>query len=99
MKFLINSINTMNLINGVGVPIGTRCASILFVNVFHPYNKNPIHNGNEIIMFKLICLLGVNKLGFRPRILDIKKKTNKDGKIRFLPSFVCFRAILNKVII
>jgi hypothetical protein len=35
---LINSINTINGISIVGVPIGTICINILFVLLIQPYN-------------------------------------------------------------
>lgn len=95
IKFLIISIKTINLIRGVGVPLGTKCLSILLVNFVHPNAINPIHKGNESIMFIEICLVGVKILGNKPITLTHKIIKKIEIKIEFLLSLLVFKAILN----
>lgn len=95
ITFLINSINTINLIKGIGVPEGTKWLNILFVNFVHPKIINPIHIGKEIIILIEICLVGVNVFGKRPIKLTNKIIINREINIPFLLSFFVFKAILN----
>lgn len=90
---LINSIKTINLINGRGVPFGTRWENILFVYFAQPYRKNPIHIGNEINILKTICLVTVKELGTSP--IKFKKKIKKKIliNIKHVLSFSLFKAI------
>lgn len=49
IRFLMVSITTMNGINMVGVPCGTRCSNIWLVFLIQPNNINLIHNGNASV--------------------------------------------------
>lgn len=95
IKFLIISIKTINLIKGVGVPLGTKCLNILLVNLIHPKIKNPIHIGNDNIIFIEICLVGVKIFGNSPIIFTHKIKKNREINTPLLLSFFLFNAILN----
>jgi hypothetical protein len=54
IRFLTNSINTINIINELGVPWGTKCDSIMFVFFTQPNMINLIQNVNEIGKLKVI---------------------------------------------
>ncbi len=95
IEVLISSIITINLINGIGVPEGTRCENIFFVYAFHPYKKNPTHKGKEINKFKVICLVEVNEFGINPIKLENIIKVKIEINIIFLLSFCLLIAIFN----
>lgn len=95
IMFLIISINTINLIKGIGVPLGTKWANILFVKFIHPKIKNPSHKGKAIVKFIVMCLLGVKIFGNSPIIFIKRISKKRDTKILLLASLDLFKAILN----
>lgn len=60
IKILIVSIKTMKGVNGIGVPVGTKCASILFT--LNNILTIIIANQETIlsVSVKSICLVGAN---------------------------------------
>lgn len=99
IKVLISSIKTMNLINGEGVPLGTKWANIWLVKVNQPNKKKPIHKGIEINKFVVKCLVVVNKLGIKPIKLEKRIKQKIEVKIILDLSFLVFSAISNCLLI
>lgn len=101
--FLIVSIQTINGINKIGVPWGTRCLNMWLVFLNHPYIKNLNHKGNAIDKFKVRCLVPVKMYGNKPIKLFIIMKINKEMKIRvkllFFLLLIIIENSLNKTFI
>lgn len=56
IRLLIVSINTINIISGVGVPCGTRWASISMVLLNQPNTIKEIHRGKAMASVIDMCL-------------------------------------------
>ena len=57
IKLLIVSMITINGINMVGVPCGTKCSNICLVFLIHPNNRNLIHRGGAKFSVSVKCLV------------------------------------------
>jgi hypothetical protein len=60
IKFLIDSIHTINGISGPGVPWGTRCLNICSVIFSHPKSIKLTHRGRAKVRVMVACLDAVN---------------------------------------
>jgi len=57
IRLLIVSMITINGINIVGVPWGTRCSNMWLVFLIHPNSINLIHKGNARVSVSVRCLV------------------------------------------
>ena len=88
IRLLIVSITTINGINIVGVPCGTKCSNIWFVFLIHPNSINLIHIGRARVNVSVKCLVLVKMYGNSPRKLFIRIIRNSDVRINEFPLFV-----------
>lgn len=87
INILIVSINTINGINKMGVPWGTKCWNMWNVFFNQPNNIKVIHTGNATVRLKIKCLVLVKIYGNKPikLLITIVKKTIINIKVnRFL---------------
>lgn len=87
IRLLIVSIITMNGINIVGVPCGTKCSNMWLVFLIHPNNIKLNHKGKASVSVSVKCLVLVKMYGNSPRKLFIKIIRNNDVKINEFPLF------------
>ena len=87
MTFLTNSIITINLINALGVPLGTKWAKANIGCFTQDKMMWPIHRGRAILRANLKWLLLVKINGNRPRKLFTKTKKKIASKNQILPGF------------
>ena len=78
---------TINGINMVGVPWGTKCSNIWLVFLIHPNSINLIHKGRAKVNVSVRCLVLVKMYGNCPRKLFIKIIRNSDVKMNEFPLF------------
>lgn len=57
IRFLMVSMITMNGINMVGVPWGTKCSNMWFVFLIHPNSINLTHRGRANVSVSVRCLV------------------------------------------
>jgi hypothetical protein len=97
--FLIVSIHTMNGINTLGVPCGTRWISMWFVFLIHPNSMNPSQRGSAKDRVSTMCLVLVKMYGNNPRKLLNMIMENSEMKMNVLPflSFLWFKRVLNSL--
>jgi hypothetical protein len=87
IMFLMVSMMTINGINIVGVPCGTRCSNMWLVFLIHPNSMNLIHIGRASVNVSVKCLVLVKMYGNNPRKLFIKIIRNRDAKMNEFPLF------------
>jgi len=87
IRFLIVSIITINGINMVGVPWGTRCSNMWLVFLIHPNNMNLIHKGKARVSVRIRCLVLVKMYGNNPKKLFIRIMRNRDVRMNEFPLF------------
>jgi len=87
IRLLIVSMITINGINMVGVPWGTKCSNMWLVFLIHPNNINLIHKGKAKVNVSVRCLVLVKMYGNSPRKLFVKITRNSDVKINEFPLF------------
>lgn len=88
IRFLIVSMTTINGINMVGVPWGTKCSNMWFVFLIHPNNINLTHNGKASVSVIVRCLVLVKMYGNNPKKLFIRIIRNRDVKMNEFPLFL-----------
>ena len=94
MIFLTNSINTINLINAPGVPLGTRCASAKVGCFAQDRITWPIQSGKAKAKVKTKCLDAVKIYGNNPKTLLTKINVNNESKNHVVPGFIVVLKIL-----
>lgn len=87
IRFLIVSIMTINGINVVGVPWGTKCSNMWLVFLIHPNSMNLTHKGRARVRVRIKCLVLVKMYGNSPRKLFIRIMRNRDARINEFPLF------------
>lgn len=87
IRFLIVSIITINGINIVGVPCGTKCSNMWLVFLIHPNSINLSHIGSARVNVSVKCLVLVKMYGNNPRKLFIRIIRNRDVKMNEFPLF------------
>jgi hypothetical protein len=87
IKLLIVSIMTINGINIVGVPCGTKCSNMWFVFFIHPNNINLSHIGRARVNVRVRCLVLVKIYGNNPKKLFVRIIRNRDVKMNEFPLF------------
>ena len=87
IRFLIVSIITINCINMVGVPWGTRCSNIWLVFLIHPNSINLTHKGKARVNVRIRCLVLVKMYGNSPKKLFIRIIRNRDVRMNEFPLF------------
>jgi len=87
IRFLIVSIITINDINMVGVPWGTRCSNMWLVFLIHPNSMNLTHRGKARVSVRIRCLVLVKMYGNSPKKLFIRIMRNRDVRMNEFPLF------------
>lgn len=87
IRLLIVSIITINGINMVGVPCGTKCSNMWFVFLIHPNNINLSHIGRASVSVRVRCLVLVKMYGNNPRKLFVRIIRNRDVRMNEFPLF------------
>ena len=86
---------TINGINMVGAPWGTKCSNTWLVFLIHPNNKNLIHKGRARVSVSVRCLVLVKIYGNNPKKLFVTIIRNNDVRMNEFPLFsfpiyICF---------
>jgi hypothetical protein len=79
---------TINGINIVGVPWGTRCSNMWFAFLIHPNNINLIHRGRAKVSVSVRCLVLVKMYGNNPKKLFVRIIRNNDVYMNEFPLFL-----------
>ena len=87
ISLLIVSMITINGINMVGVPWGTKCSNMWLVFLIHPNNINLIHRGRAKFSVSVRCLVLVKIYGNNPKKLFAGIIRNSDVKMNEFPLF------------
>jgi hypothetical protein len=87
IRFLMVSMMTMNGINIVGVPCGTRCSNMWFVFLIHPNSINLTHRGSASVSVRVRWLVLVKTYGNSPRKLFVRIMRNREVKMNEFPLF------------
>lgn len=98
IRFLTDSMHTINGISRVGVFWGTKWVNISLVFFIHPYNINLNHIGRAIVRFMLKCLVNVKIYGNNLiRLLIIIKMNKLIYIIMIILLFLLLMIILNSL--
>jgi hypothetical protein len=87
MRLLIVSIITINGINIVGVPCGTKCSNMWFVFLIHLNSINLSHIGRTRVSVRVRCLVLVKMYGNNPKKLFVRIIRNRDVRMNEFPLF------------
>jgi hypothetical protein len=87
MRLLIVSLITINGINTVGVPCGTKCSNMWLVFLIHRNNINLIHKGRAEVSVSVKWLVVAKIYGNSSRKLFVRIIRNNDVKMNGFPLF------------
>lgn len=77
IMFLVSSISTIRGIRGIGVPIGTKCASLFLVFIIKKNIIDPLQTDRAIGKFTEICAVGPKVEGIKDQAFITVSPTNK----------------------